>query len=371
MAILEYLFIGSALATLVISVILFVLSFNRRGKDILSDVFLFWMAISGLNAGLFLFLLFYWGDPYPILIVASFFGTLDPPIAMHFAILLNDNGKRVVEDKKRIPLPWIQRVPPRVIYIPWLLLNLPVLTSSMDANTWDTYAAWMNLYNLLMYIILLALVLSLYGTYRKSTGYESARKMVVSTALFIQGFNGIIQGMTSIFFTSPFLVYTVKMVQIILVPISILLLAYAVLKYDLIKVQRFILKSSFYTLVSVGTVLIFVSVGELAEQFITMNVLGSVPISNILAAMIVAVLFSPLEKTSKKVVQRLFPHKIHDENYQMKVNAYASAYKAAWADGMVSEKEKNLLKSLQIALDLDDDSVNYIEKKMNEHDGKG
>ncbi len=148
-----------------------------------------------------------------------------------------------------------------------------------------------------------------------------------------------------------------------------LFLAIAVLKYKLLDVQLIIKKSLTYSTVVLTIALLFTIVGETVE-FVVGNLLPSVSdlYSNIIAALIVSLMFMPIIKATKNLFNRLFP-KIarYDKEYVARLTAYEATIEAMWQDEMITDKEEEAIKILRKRLNIHknehDDILDRIKTK--------
>ena len=285
------------------------------------------------------------------------------------------SGKKVYESLKRMGFDVsaldmgkdfyerIKKIHPGVFYIPWVIVNLPVILFSPTESTWLWYSDNIFLYNIIMYSILLSIAVYFYSIGIRMGGESGARTILIGVAMALQSINNIIISFSMLSGVGTYIYLYLIIMQSILVPFSIIIIAYAVMKYNLIYIHDAVKKSTLYGLLSLSMVIVFVVVEETLENLISATFFGRIPLSSIIAAITITLTVSPIERRIEKLVNRIFPELVEDENIEMKKRAYAAAVKGALADGIITEKERKLLIELRRALELPEDVVREIEEK--------
>ena len=133
----------------------------------------------------------------------------------------------------------------------------------------------------------------------------------------------------------------------------VVLIAYAILKYQLFDIEVKMKRSIRYSIIMTAFVISLIVFNESLEFFL-MESLFSGPVFSISAAVFIAVLFTPVNSLAKKGVDKLFPNVSDSEQhyYFKKTEIYKATLEQAWVDGSPSEKEKAMLKRLREKLDI-------------------
>jgi len=133
-----------------------------------------------------------------------------------------------------------------------------------------------------------------------------------------------------------------------------LFFAVAVLKYNLMDVQVIIKKRLTYSIIVIIIAILFTIVGESLE-FLTGKLLPEVVelVSNIIAALIVSLSFSPVINYTKKLFNKIFPNLAkYEKEYVERLSAYEATLEAMWADRAITEIETRALGILREKLDI-------------------
>ena len=133
-----------------------------------------------------------------------------------------------------------------------------------------------------------------------------------------------------------------------------LFFAVAVLKYNLMDVQVIIKKSLTYSIIVLIIAILFTIVGESLE-FLTGKLLPEVGelVSNIIAALIVSLSFSPVINYTKKLFNKIFPNLAkYEKEYVERLSAYEATLEAMWADRAITNTETRALGILREKLDI-------------------
>lgn len=151
----------------------------------------------------------------------------------------------------------------------------------------------------------------------------------------------------------------------------VVLIAYAILKYQLFDIEVKMKKGIRYSIVMTTLAASLIILNESLEYFL-MGSFFSGPIFSIAAAVLLAALFIPVNGLAERGVNRLFP-KVSDSkpHYDLKKKEiYRAALEQAWVDGNPSEKEKAMLKSLKEKLDLSESDHKRLEAETKIELGK-
>ena len=144
-----------------------------------------------------------------------------------------------------------------------------------------------------------------------------------------------------------------------------LFFAVAVLKYNLMDVQVIIKKSLTYSIIVLIIAILFTIVGESLE-FLTGKLLPEVGelVSNIIAALIVSLSFSPVINYTKKLFNKIFPKLAkYEKEYVERLSAYEATLEAMWADRAITDTETRALGILREKLDISQTEHDEIVKR--------
>jgi len=168
------------------------------------------------------------------------------------------------------------------------------------------------------------------------------------------------------FLLSFYIVYVAVAAASILVDVLfVVLIAYAILKYQLFDIEVKMKRSIRYSIVMTTLAASLIIFNESLEFFVTKS-LFSGPVFSISAAFLLAVLFTPVNNLTKKGVDILFPNVSDSERHYnlKKTEIYRAALEQAWVDGSPSEKEKAMLKCLREKLDLSEKDHKKLEAEV-------
>ncbi len=213
---------------------------------------------------------------------------------------------------------------------------------------------------LVFFIYILGAIINLIRQYLKLT-IDKEKKQ---TAYLSVGLIFIIVFIISYSFVGPYV--SVAILDSILTITIAFFFAVAVLKYNLMDIQVIIKRSLFYSMIFLIIAFIFVIVGEVMEYLIGTLIESTLEIvTNIISALMVAMIFIPATKYVQKFTDFLFPEaRRYEQEYKDRIAAYGATLEAMWADGTISEKEADALKTLREKLDLTEEDHQRIERKV-------
>jgi len=111
--------------------------------------------------------------------------------------------------------------------------------------------------------------------------------------------------------------------------------------------------------------ILFTIVGESLE-FLTGKLLPEVGelVSNIIAALIVSLSFSPVINYTKKLFNKIFPKLAkYEKEYVERLSAYEATLEAMWADRAITDTETRALGILREKLDISQTEHDEIVKR--------
>ena len=151
-----------------------------------------------------------------------------------------------------------------------------------------------------------------------------------------------------------------------------LFFAIAVLRYRLVDVEIIFKKSAFYSSMSIvlGSVfLIFTESLEAVFAWLSGYIASfqSLPDQalSLIAAFMVVLAIAPARMTIKRILDRVFPQsRKFEKEYLERLEAYEQTLRGMWADGSISEREREALITLRKKLDLTEVDHDEIETKL-------
>lgn len=148
----------------------------------------------------------------------------------------------------------------------------------------------------------------------------------------------------------------------------VFLAGYGIVRYQLFNIElqaRFVLKQG--TLISSIAVL-FLILSEVIESLIAIPDNWSIPdvVASVGAALLLAALFRPLQRAAERVTVRLMPGVEHSEEYGKRrmVQLYRAAYEGAVKDGVITDKEMDVLVHLRRELGISPQQARHVEKEV-------
>lgn len=343
----------SSAVTFLITLFLAIVVIYKNYENERNRVFFIWMTISALNSFLVLigtlFKALYF---YEIAVLVSL---LDPCIALHFILLFSFMHDKV--SKKPLAA---------AVYAPAFLAIL-ILIFARSIN-FQLFAVGSFLYSLLMSAIVFLAIFLLIITYMKSKNKIVRFQMLfISIGIFIM-YGGFFLT-TFIPLLGPLLPGSVvnilpQLLLMIFVPASSILLAFTVLRFNLMGVEKVIIKGIVYSIISFIVVVLFILIGEVLELFMEdVTILGQ-RVPGILTALMIALLILPLQGRIEKVVNKFIPKKEDPEVRKMKLDSYRTAMKTAYEDENITHKEKRLLNTLRSSLEITQEEHEAIEIEL-------
>lgn len=175
------------------------------------------------------------------------------------------------------------------------------------------------------------------------------------------------------FFAFLFLSLLITFLSVAVMPASVLvdilfvvLVAYAILKFQLFDIEVKVKRSVKYIMVTAVLIASLLFINELVETFLLESLFSGEITASILTACMVGVLFIPVERLCRRGVNKLFPKvRESEEHYHFKKEeVYRATLEEAWVDGTLTEKEKMMLKSLREKLGLSEEEHNKIETEV-------
>lgn len=142
----------------------------------------------------------------------------------------------------------------------------------------------------------------------------------------------------------------------------VVLIAYAILKYQLFDIEVKMKRGIKYSIVMTSLAALLILFNESLEFFL-MGSIFSEPVFSILGAFLLAVVFIPVNNWAQETVDKIFPNVSNSEQHYnlKKTEIYRAALEQAWVDGNPSEKEKAMLTRLREKLGLSERDHNKLE----------
>lgn len=152
---------------------------------------------------------------------------------------------------------------------------------------------------------------------------------------------------------------------IVSLSISGLIIAYSILKHKLFDIEFYVKETFIYLSLTIALIGIFRLIELTVSYYISDVFFEGNLVARLIAAAIVAAIFFPLRNLALKVGNKLFPtftksiksKKQHDLIYKKQL-------KIAWLDGVITEKEKNMLNNLREEFGISNEEHKNIEKKI-------
>jgi hypothetical protein len=210
--------------------------------------------------------------------------------------------------------------------------------------------------------------------------------LVLTTVNFIRMFRGlknpILKKRSMYFILSsliPFIGFAISvfMVEIIHIPLHVQLgmvapsisgvvITYGILKHQLFDIEFIVKKTFVYLLIALVLIGIFRLIELILSNFISATFFGGDLAARFIAAVIVFCFFFPLRNTAVKIGDSLFPKLAKTVKYDFshEIMVYKNQLMHALEDGIITEKEENMLKSLRDDLGISDDDHEKILKKL-------
>jgi hypothetical protein len=225
------------------------------------------------------------------------------------------------------------------------------------------YSVFKPLYYAIIGLILLLTSITFFRMFRKSQELKRrklALYFIFSVMIPLVGF------VISVIFVE--ILYLVPHVQLGIVSLSIsgAVIAYGILKHQLFDIQ-FIVKETFvYLMISVVLIGIFRLIELGLSNLISSTFFGGDLTARLIAAAIVAGMFFPLRGQAIKIGDKLFPKLTksvksgHDKNLAI----YKTQLEYALADGVITNKEQEMLKALRVDLRISDKDHDKLIKRL-------
>jgi hypothetical protein len=147
--------------------------------------------------------------------------------------------------------------------------------------------------------------------------------------------------------------------------VSGVVIAYGILKHQLFDIEFIVKKTFVYLLIALILIGIFRLIELILSYFISATFFGGDLGARFIAAVIVFCFFFPLRSTAVKIGDRLFPKLAKTVKYDFshEIMVYNNQLKHALEDGVITEKEEKMLKSLRYDLGIsDEDHENLLEE---------
>jgi hypothetical protein len=210
--------------------------------------------------------------------------------------------------------------------------------------------------------------------------------LVLTTVNFIRMFrelkNPILKKRSMYFVLSsliPFIGFAISvlMVEIFRIPLHVqlgmvtlsisgIVIAYGILKYQLFDIEFFVKKTFVYLLMALVLIGIFRLIELILSYFISATFFGGDLGARFIAAVIVFCFFFPLRSMAVKIGDRLFPKLTKSVKYDFshEIMVYKNQLKHALEDGVITVKEKKMLKSLRDDLGISDEDHKKLLKEL-------
>jgi len=149
---------------------------------------------------------------------------------------------------------------------------------------------------------------------------------------------------------------------IVSLSISGLIIAYSILKHKLFDIEFYVKETFIYLSLTIALIGIFRLIELTLSYYISDIFFEGDLVARLIAAAIVAAIFFPLRNLALKVGDKLFPTFIKSKKrYDL---IYKKQLKIAWSDGIITDKEKNMLNYLREEFGISDEDHKKIEKKI-------
>lgn len=267
-----------------------------------------------------------------------------------------------------------RRLEARPLYGILLFLPSPVFAYLMLAHPWGIRAEAVGFaFDLLAIAATLLAVLLLVRTLRSSpdpidrtqAGYvllgfapAFAGTWVLTALELLRGL-----GTTPSSFEVAFLSYASPLVELGAAAVT----AYAIVKYQLLGIEFKVRTGAKYILTSVGILSILFVVNEYVTEFILQPVFGFTQFNWIVAAVVAALFFKPLEGVAEWLTKRVFPeaaHRSEEHDSKRAAEIYHAQVSYVLRDARVSDRELKILQHLREHLGLSAAEAKRIEQRV-------
>ena len=154
-------------------------------------------------------------------------------------------------------------------------------------------------------------------------------------------------------------------------PISFGFIAYGIVKERLFDIDIIVRKSVLYGMMTSILTIAFFVVQELMEDLVSTTVFADMHLSNLVSAGFVVILSVPARSVSQNLTDKLLPKVIRSPStdHNDKVELYRTELSIAWADGILSKKERKMLETLRKSLDITKEDHESMEREVKDEAG--
>lgn len=146
----------------------------------------------------------------------------------------------------------------------------------------------------------------------------------------------------------------------VFVSVSVIILAYGILKVNLFDIDLVVKKSFSYTIITVAIALIFLVSENALSKFISESILVVIPLSDLLSGVIATVLFIPLKNFSDKITDKIFPDVGHISTSQKPIEIYRKLLEFA----EMGLEFATMLKELRSFLGISEEDHERLEQEI-------
>ncbi len=292
--------------------------------------------------------------------IASVFGAT---ILYHFSYVYSTK-KQIFENRKIL-----------LIYLPTLfILFLIIITFNQVIEATDysplglygkVYSGLSVIYFPLFYgtigLLLVFTTINFYKMYKQKKDFilkRQASYFILSSLVVVIGL--VITTLLAWYSRFPKLELT-----IVSLSISGLIIAYSILKHRLFDIEFYVKETFIYLLLTIALIGIFRLIELTVSYYISDVFFEGSLVARLIAAAIVAAIFFPLRNLTLKIGNKLFPS--FTKSIKLKKQhdlVYKKQLKIAWSDGVITDKEKNMLNNLREEFGISDEEHKNIEKKI-------
>jgi len=146
----------------------------------------------------------------------------------------------------------------------------------------------------------------------------------------------------------------------VFVSVSVIILAYGILKVNLFDIDLVVKKSFSYTIITVAIALIFLVSENALSKFISESILVVIPLSDLLSGVIATVLFMPLKNFSNKITDKIFPDVGYISTSQKPIEIYRKLIEFA----EMGLEFATMLKELRSFLGISEEDHERLEQEI-------
>lgn len=155
---------------------------------------------------------------------------------------------------------------------------------------------------------------------------------------------------------------------ILILPVSMSILAYGIVKERLFDIDLIIKRSIQYAIVTVCLAGVFFLIEKLVEGLVKSRIAGDSKISGLVATGVVLISSIPIKSMGEKLTDKWFPELVKKKLYKKHKKRYLKIYKkqleTAYADGKAGKNERRMLRELQRSFGITDKERGKLERKI-------